>query len=196
MSHNQSRATLLVLETCLIVGLLLSRSCGTCFIKPSAQPWLAWQLPCLPCSPSRAAIASLFRAAENFFLHLLRALTADTNGYLRRAFVPQDLQCLPRISAMYVVEDVSIYLDILTEELWAIWERPPISLGYKQILSAACPSESGSLAMTAIASAVFIWDADEPCSVKSCEGSRVVFHSVTTEHDPALVFFCNCGSNC
>ena len=38
------------------------------------------------------------------------------------------------ISAIFVVGDVSIYLDILTLEFGAIWERPPILLGYKQML--------------------------------------------------------------
>ena len=47
--------------------------------------------------------------------------------------VPQDLQCLPRSLAICVGEDVSICLDILTSVFWAIWERPPILPGCKQI---------------------------------------------------------------
>ena len=36
--------------------------------------------------------------------------------------------CLPRISSICVVEDVSIRLDILTVECWAIWERLQVYL--------------------------------------------------------------------
>ena len=42
---------------------------------------------------------------------------------------PLGLRCLTKILATGVGEDVSIYLDILTLEFQAIWERP---LGYKQ----------------------------------------------------------------
>ena len=39
---------------------------------------------------------------------------------------------LTTIWAICVVEDVSIYLDILTLEFWAIWERPPILHKYER----------------------------------------------------------------
>ena len=63
--------------------------------------------------------------------------------------VPQDLQCLPRISNTCVVEDVSTRRDILILEFRATWQRPPISLGCRaDTASAACPSQPGNLAIT------------------------------------------------
>ena len=81
---------------------------------------------------------------------------------------PLDHRCLTMISATCVVEDVSIYLDSLTLEFWAIWERPPIfTRVYADTASAACPSQSGNLAITSITFPAVICDADEPCSVKT-----------------------------
>ena len=40
----------------------------------------------------------------------------------------QGLRCLPMIWATRVVEGVSIRLDILIWEFWAIWEHPPMLL--------------------------------------------------------------------
>ena len=48
--------------------------------------------------------------------------------------VPQDLQCLPKIFAICVVNDISKHLDILTWEIGALWERPPMLLECRQIL--------------------------------------------------------------
>ena len=51
--------------------------------------------------------------------------------------VPRDLRCSTKISATCVVEDVSIYLDILTLEFKSIpnWKLSPnnISIGFSQI---------------------------------------------------------------
>ena len=47
---------------------------------------------------------------------------------------PQDLQCLTMHLATCVVEDVSVYLDILTSEFCAIFERPSFLLECKLIL--------------------------------------------------------------
>ena len=41
--------------------------------------------------------------------------------------------------------------------------------------SAACPSQSGNLAITAITFAVVIWDVDEPCSVKTAQAPESSF---------------------
>ena len=53
------------------------------------------------------------------------------------SFVREERLHLPywtMISAICVEENVSIYLDTLTSESWAIWERPPFSLECKRIL--------------------------------------------------------------
>ena len=95
--------------------------------------------------------------------------------------VPRDLQCLPMIWAMYAAEDVSTRLDIPILKVWAILEHPSIfTRGKADTASAACPSQPGNLSITSIIFASVIWDADEPCS-------RVVFHNVSPEHDPAFV---------
>ena len=60
---------------------------------------------------------------------------------------------------------------------------------YEDTTSAVCPSQSGNLAITFITFAAVVGDADEPSSVKNFVGSRVVFYSVTTEHDSFIVFF-------
>ena len=66
--------------------------------------------------------------------------------------------------AICVVEDVSIRLNILTQEFFAMWEHPP---SFCDTASAACPSQSGNLAMTSMTFAAVTWDVDEPCSVKT-----------------------------
>ena len=75
--------------------------------------------------------------------------------------VPQDLQYLPRISAICVVEDVSIRLDILTLEFWAILERPPIFLECRQRPHQLLVRHNQVISQkTSITS-------DDPCSVKT-----------------------------
>ena len=72
-----------------------------------------------------------------------------------------------RNSAICVVEDVSIRLDILIQEFLTnlgasfkfYWVKADTA-------SAACPSQSGNLAATSITFAAVIWDAYEPCSVR------------------------------
>ena len=54
--------------------------------------------------------------------------TRDKQGCVRTNFVskePLDLQCLPKIGATHVEQDVSKNLDFLTLEFWAIWDHPP-----------------------------------------------------------------------
>ena len=78
------------------------------------------------------------------------------------------LHYFPLILAICVVEDVSIYLDMLMWEFWAIWERPPIfTCVCADTASAACPSQSGSLAITSITFAAVVCEADEPCSLNT-----------------------------
>ena len=97
--------------------------------------------------------------------------TRDQQIDVRINFVqeePLDLQCLTMILAICVVEDVSIYLDILTLEFWAIFGVSSIfTIVYADMASAACPSQSGSLALTSITFATIIWGADEPFSVNT-----------------------------
>ena len=63
-----------------------------------------------------------------------------------------------------VVEDGAIHLDILTLEFRAIWDHPPF---HADAASATGPSQSGNLAITSITSTEVMWDAHEPCSVKT-----------------------------
>ena len=66
-----------------------------------------------------------------------------------------------------------------------IWEHPPIFtwvLAY--VAPAGCPSQFGNLGITSIILAAVIWVADDHRSVI---GSRVVFHSVSSEHDYASI---------
>ena len=58
---------------------------------------------------------------------------------------------------------------------------------YADTASAACPSQPGNLAIKSTTFAAVIRVADEPCSVKNCISSRVVFYNVTTEHDSAFL---------
>ena len=71
---------------------------------------------------------------------------------------PHGLQCLTMTSAVCVVEDLSIYMDTLSLEFWNFGA---------DTASAACPAQSGSLATPSTTYAAVIWDADEPCSVKT-----------------------------
>ena len=74
----------------------------------------------------------------------------------------------PSLWPCNVLEGVSTRLDILTLEFWAIWGASfNFTWLYADTASAACPSQSGNLAMTSTAFAAVIWDADDPCSVKT-----------------------------
>ena len=57
---------------------------------------------------------------------------------------------------------------------------------YVDTASAACPSQSGNLAITSITSAAVIWDAEEPCSARTAWAPESSFYNVTTEHDSAF----------
>ena len=64
---------------------------------------------------------------------------------------PLDLQCLTTIWVTFVVEDVYIHLDNLTSEFWSNLGASSIfTWAFAETASAACPSKSGSLAMTSI----------------------------------------------
>ena len=70
--------------------------------------------------------------------------------------------------AICVVEDVSMRLNILTSEFFCNVEASSIFLWvYADTASAACPSQSGNLAVTSMTFAAVTWDADEPSSVKT-----------------------------
>ena len=75
---------------------------------------------------------------------------------------PLGLQCSTKIWAIYVVADVSINL-------------------------AACPSQSGSLAMTSITVAAVICDADDPCSVNTAEAPESSFTMSSSKYDSIFV---------
>ena len=80
--------------------------------------------------------------------------------------VPQDLQCLPRISATYVVEDVSVYGHSDFGILSDLGASSNFTWVYADTTSAACPSQSSNLAITSITFAAVIWHAYEPRLVK------------------------------
>ena len=65
---------------------------------------------------------------------------------------------------------------------------------YADIASAACPSQSGHLAMTSITSAAVIWDADEPCSVKTALALESSF-TKSPRSTTLPLNFCNFDSN-
>ena len=90
---------------------------------------------------------------------------------VRTSFVQeeqQDLQCTPMTSDIYVLEVVSIHPDIpISEFLSSFWASFIFTWVYADIASAACPSQSGSRAITSITFAAVVCDADEPCSVRT-----------------------------
>ena len=57
---------------------------------------------------------------------------------------------------------------------------------WADIASAACPSRSGSRAMTSITSAAVIRDADERCSINTAWAPGVVFHNIASKHNTTL----------
>ena len=60
--------------------------------------------------------------------------------------------------------------------------------------SAACPSQSGHLAIKSITFAAVIWAADEPCSVKTAYAPESSF-TMPPRSKTLLWYFCNLGSN-
>ena len=58
--------------------------------------------------------------------------------------------------------------------------------------SAACPAQAGSLEMISMTFAAVICDADDPCSVKSCMRSRIIFHNVASEYNSTFIFLVLC----
>ena len=58
---------------------------------------------------------------------------------------------------------------------------------YADTASAACSSQAGNLATTSIIFAAVIWEADEPCSVKTAQASESSFTMSPPEHDSAFV---------
>ena len=58
---------------------------------------------------------------------------------------------------------------------------------YAGTASAACPSQSGRLAMTSITFAVVIGDADEPCSVKTALAPESSCTVSPSEHDSSFI---------
>ena len=90
---------------------------------------------------------------------------------VRISFSQEELLGLPywtTISAICVLESVSIRLDIPTSEFFSNFGASSIFTWVQaDIASAACPSQSGCRAMTSITYAAVICDADEPCSVNT-----------------------------
>ena len=81
---------------------------------------------------------------------------------------PLDLQCLTMTLATHVVEDVCIFLDILTWEFSAILERPTSLLECKLILRRLLVLHNQVvLQWYPITFAAVICDADEPYSVNT-----------------------------
>ena len=75
---------------------------------------------------------------------------------------------LPMILAICIVEDVSKRLDIhMFRILSNLGASSNFTWVYADTASAACPSLPGNLAITSMIFAAVIWDADEPCSVKT-----------------------------
>ena len=106
-----------------------------------------------------------------------------------------DPQCIPMTSAIFVLEDVSIHPDILIWEFWVVFEHPPFfTRVYADIASAACPSQSGSRAITSITFAAVICDADEPCSVNTAQAPESSF-TMSPRSTTLPLYFWNCGSN-
>ena len=108
----------------------------------------------------------------------------------------QDLQCIPMTSASYVLEHVSTHPDILIWEISNFWASSIFTWVYADIASAACPSQSGSRAITSMILAAVIWEHDLCCRhlrcwwalfSEDCKGSRVVFHNVSSKHNSSFV---------
>ena len=101
--------------------------------------------------------------------------------------VPQDLPCLPKMLAIYVVENVSKHLDNPIYDFLGFFGASKFTWVQADTASTACPWQPGNLAITSVNFATIIWDANEPCSAKNCKGSRVVFYNVSQEHGSAFV---------
>ena len=66
---------------------------------------------------------------------------------------------------------------------------------YADAASAGCPSQSGTLAITSITFAAVIWDADEPCSVKTAKAPESSF-TMSPRRTTLPLYFWNFSSNC
>ena len=100
---------------------------------------------------------------------------------------PQGLQCLTMTLAICQKRYPCVWTFWLRER-WAIFGASSIFAWVSvDTASAACPAQSGSLALTSITFAAVIWDADEPCSSNTAYGPGSSFYNVTSEHDPVFV---------
>ena len=94
--------------------------------------------------------------------------------------VPQGLRCLPKMSAICVVEDVSICLDILTFEFWAICECPPIPVECKLTLRRLLVRHNLATSQQhPITCAVVTLDADKPCKLRRLQCRLLQCHHGT-----------------
>ena len=98
---------------------------------------------------------------------------------------------------MGVVEDVSIYLDIVTLEFWAIWERPPFLLDCRLILrQLLVNSPSGSLAVTSITfCSGHLGRRRALFSQKKAQAPESSFTMSPRSTTLPFLYFCNLGSN-
>ena len=87
-------------------------------------------------------------------------------------------QCIPMTSAIYVLENVPIHLDIL---IWFIF-----TWVYADIASAACPSRSGGRTITSIICGCHLWCW---CALlnKYCISCRVIYHGVSSKQNSSFV---------
>ena len=94
--------------------------------------------------------------------------------------VPRDLPYWTMIWGICVSVDVSKHLNIPNLEFCAFWEHPPIfTCELADTASAAYASQPGDLAMTSMIFAAFIWDAEEPCSVKTAKAPELSWSTWT-----------------
>ena len=150
------------------------------FLPRGSQKLFSQPCWCHPRKPTRTILVfDEQKSLPNSVLFTIQVHNNPANGCpcKFRSRSTLDLQCLPMIWAMCVVEDVSIRLDILTQEFWAIWERPRVLPSWENAdtASTACPSQAGNLATTFITFAAVIWDADEPQGARLCLYTFVIW---------------------
>ena len=80
---------------------------------------------------------------------------------------PHDLRCSTKILATCDAEDVSIHMDILTLEFWAILELLSFSLGYILLILRRLLVLRNLVVLQWNPSFLRPCDADEPCSVNT-----------------------------